>query len=117
MHRSPNDRRALPWLLAIALLLLISGCDRTTTTHIKTILDDPEQFDRKQVQISGVATNSIGAPSDDAFEVDDGTGKIFVCSKEHGRPLEGTKVVVKGIFYAAISSPTQQFAAVVEQKR
>jgi len=113
MHRSRHHvRLALPWLLTIATLLLISGCK--ATTPIKTLLDDPERNNGKRVQIAGEVTESPAMPSSDSFEVDDGTGKLFVLSKEHGSPRKGTKVVVKGIFYASISSKTQTFAAIME---
>ena len=91
------------------------GCNRTTP--IKTLLDDPERHNGKRVQIAGEVTKSPATPGPEAFEVDDGTGKVFVLSKEHRIPREGTKVVVKGVYYVAISSPTQTFAAVVEGMR
>jgi hypothetical protein len=117
MHRRRHPVcLAFPWLLIIATLLVISGCKGTTpiTTPIKTILDDPGILNGKQVQIAGEVTKSPAIPGPDAFEVDDGTGKLFVLSKEHGTPPEGTKVVVKGVFYASISSKTQEFAAIME---
>ena len=113
MHRSRHPvPPAFTWLLTIATLLVISGCKGTTP--IKTILDDPGLHNGRQVQIAGEVTKSPAIPGPDAFEVDDGTGKVFVLSKEHGTPPEGTKVVVKGVFYAGLSSKTQTFAAVVE---
>ena len=116
MHRSRHSVcLAFPRLLTIATLLVISGCK--STTPIKTLLDDPGLNNGKQVQIAGEVTKSPAIPGPDAFEVDDGTGKLFVLSKEHGTPREGTKVVVKGVFYAAISSKTQTFAAIVEAER
>jgi len=116
MHRSRHPvRLTFPWLLTIATLLVIPGCK--STTSIKTILDNPELSNGKQVQIAGEVTKSPAMPESDAFEVDDGTGKVFVLSKEHGTPRVGTKLVVKGVFYAAISSKTQTFAAIVEAER
>jgi hypothetical protein len=116
MHRSRHPVcPAFPWLLTIATLLVISGCKGTTP--IKTLLDDPGLHNGKHVKIAGEVTKSPAIPGPDAFELDDGTGKVFVLSKEHGTPPEGTKVVVKGIFYAAISSKTQTFAAIVEAER
>jgi hypothetical protein len=116
MHRPRHPvYPAFPWLLTIATLLVISGCKGTTP--IKTLLDDPERNNGKQVQIAGEVTKSPAMPESDAFEVDDGTGKVFVLSKEHGTPREGTKVVVKGVYYASISSKTQTFAAIVEAER
>ena len=113
MHRSRYPvRLAFPWLLTIATLLVITGC--MGKTPIKTLLDDPERNSGKHVKIAGEVTKSPAMPSSDSFELDDGTGKVFVLSKEHGSPPVGTKVVVKGIFYASISSQTQTFAAVME---
>jgi len=113
MHWSRHPARpAFPWLLTVATLLVFSGC--TSTRPIKTLVDDPGANNGKHVQIAGEVTKSPAMPGTDAFEVGDGTGKVFVLSKEHGTPREGTKVVVKGVFYAAISSKTQTFAAVME---
>ena len=113
MHRSRHPvRLAFLSLLTIATLLVIPGC--MGKTPIKTLLDDPELNNGKHVQIAGEVTTSPAMPSSDSFEVDDGTGKLFVLSKEHGSPRVGTKVVVKGIFYASISSKTQTFAAIME---
>lgn len=113
MHRSRHPVcLAFLWLLTIATLLVISGCKGTTP--IKILVDDPGLSNGKQVQVAGVVTKSPAIPGPDAYEIDDGTGKVFVLSKEHGTPPVGTKVVVKGVFYAALSSKTQTFAAVVE---
>jgi hypothetical protein len=113
MHRSRHPvRLAFPWFLTIATLLVIPGCKGTTP--IKTILDDPELNNGKHVQIAGEVTTSPAMPGSESFEVDDGTGKLFVLSKEHRIPRVGTKVVVEGVFYASISSPTQTFAAIME---
>jgi hypothetical protein len=114
MHPSRRSARlAFPWLLTVASLLVLLGCSKGRTS-IKSILDDPERTSGKQVEIAGAVTKSPAMPGPDAYEVDDGTGKVFVLSKKHGTPPVGTKVVVKGVFYASISSPTQTFAAVVE---
>jgi hypothetical protein len=106
---------SFPRLLTIATLLVISGC--TGRIPIKTILDDPGLHNGKRVQIAGEVTKSPAIPGPESFEVDDGTGKVIVLSKEHRTPREGTKVVVKGVFYASISSKTQTFAAIVEGMR
>ena len=116
MHRTRRPASsALPWFLAIATLLVVSGCVRTIP--IKAILDDPERHNGKRVQIAGEVTTSPATPGPESFEVDDGTGKVFVLSKEHTIPPKGAKVVVKGVYYGSISSPTQTFAAVVEGMR
>ena len=103
------------WILTTATLLVISGCSKMTP--IKTIVDDPARLNGKWVEIAGVVTKAPATPGPESFEVNDGTGKVFVCSKEHVIPRVGTKVVVKGTYYASIFSKTQEFAAVVEGMR
>jgi hypothetical protein len=100
-------------LATTALLLL--GCGGTTP--IKTLLDDPHQFDGKTVRIAGQVQGSVGALGYGAYQVNDGTGTLSVVSEGGGVPRQGAKVGVEGTFHAAYTLGSQSVAVLVEQRR
>ena len=98
-------------LLGIAIVGL-SGCSRTI--HIKDLLDRPAEYNGKTVQIAGTVTQSIGALGTGAYEMDDGTGKIFVIARGQGVPREGAKTKAEGRFESVFSFLGRTMAAIVQ---
>ena len=90
-----------PWFLVAAMVVGVSGCKGATP--IRKLLDDPSHYDGLTVQIAGDVTRSIGVLGTGAYQVDDGTGKLFVVSKDGGAPREGARVGVRGVFKAAFT--------------
>ena len=116
MKPSRHAVRSLPpRILAAAALVALLGCQGATP--IKTLLDDPGQFDGKTVKIAGHVTTSVGVFGTGAYQVDDGTGKLIVVTKEGGAPREGAQVAVKGVFRAAFTFTTETAAVLVESER
>ena len=116
MSPSRHPFRVLaPWILAVSLLPLIAGCKGATP--IRKLLDDPGRYDGLTVQIAGTVTHSIGVLGTGAYQVDDGTGRLIVISKQGGAPREGAKVGVKGVFKAAFTFQTETAAVLMEQER
>jgi len=70
----------------------MAGCDQKTINEIKA---DPGRYADKEVGVVGTVTRSIGALGTGVYEIDDGTGKLWVVSKT-GLPREGAKIGVKG---------------------
>src|SRR4029077_5836339 len=72
-------------LIALAGLVFASGC---TTTKISTINNDPASYMTKDVTVAGQVVTSYGASfgtlSQGAFELDDGTGRLWVWSSGFG---------------------------------
>jgi hypothetical protein len=101
--------------LLAAALLLVPGCKGTTP--IKTLLDDPGQYDGKSVKVAGAVTGSVGVLGTGAYQVDDGTRRLVVISKEGGAPREGAQVGVKGVFRAAFTFQTETAAVLMESER
>ena len=105
------------WLLPPAFALLgLAGC-KGATTPIRTLLDDPARFDGKEVSIAGEVTEAIGALGYGAYQLDDGTGKLIVVSKQGGAPRQGARVGVEGTFHSAFTLGTETAAALVESRR
>ena len=83
--------------LVIATVLLISifqGCSQHT--KISELTSDPARFRNRDVTISGNVTESFGALGAGAYQVDDGTGKIWIIAQQTGVPAKGAHVQVTG---------------------
>jgi len=111
-----HSARALaPWILAATLAFMLAGCKGATP--IRKLLDDPSHYDGLTVGIAGDVTQSIGVLGTGAYQVDDGTGRLIVISKDGGAPREGAHVAVKGVFHSAFTFHTETAAVLVESER
>ncbi len=82
-------------VLSCALLVaVLQGCSQ----HVKIgdLTGDPNRYRAKQVTISGRVTESYGALGTGAYQVDDGTGKIWVISERLGVPAKDSRVETTG---------------------
>jgi hypothetical protein len=77
---------------AVAVLVALAGCSARTINHIKA---DPSRYANKEVRIEGRVTESYSVLGTGAYEIDDGTGRLWVVSRT-GVPREGARVQVKG---------------------
>ena len=75
-----------------ALVLFLPGCERTTIHHI---LADPHRYANQEIAVAGKVLRSYSVMDHGAYEVDDGTGTLWVVSQA-GVPREGARVGVKG---------------------
>lgn len=71
----------------------MAGCG---STRIGRILADPMHYQNRNVTIEGNVTQSVGAFVAGGYQVDDGTGKIYVISTRGGVPSKGARVKVSG---------------------
>ena len=86
-----NSKYAL--IIAAAFLsLLMTGCERKTINELRA---EPDRYVHKQVAVVGRVVRSFSVLGRGAYEVDDGTGRIWVVS-EKGVPRQGAQVFVKG---------------------
>ncbi len=82
-----------PLLLAsFVATVLLSGCG---SVRIGRITSDPTRYVHRTVQVEGTVTNSVGLLGTGGYQVDDGTGKIYVISNT-GVPSRGSRVKVSG---------------------
>src|SRR5258708_33544847 len=77
-------------LLIVAGSLILAACP--TRTSIERINRDPGRYVGKEVAIAGHVTTSFGALGTGGFEVDDGTGRMWVFSESYRVPGNGGKV-------------------------
>ena len=80
--------------LMAAGLLLLAGC--RSHTAIADINRDPGKFSGQDVTVEGNVSEAFGALGQGIFQIDDGTGKIWIYSANYGVPGNGNKVAVTG---------------------
>lgn len=86
-----KQRTAL--IVSILCGVLLSACG---TVRIARINADPSRYHNRDVRVSGQVTNAFGALGSGGYQVDDGSGKIFVVSTGSGVPSKGSRVTVSG---------------------
>ena len=82
---------------------------------IARINDDPARFSDKEVAIAGRVVDSYGFLGLGAYEVDDGTGRIWVISRRRGAPSRGAQVGAKGRVYTGFNYGGRSFGTVIEE--
>ncbi|MEQ1691529.1 MAG: hypothetical protein ABMA00_09605 [Gemmatimonas sp.] len=93
------------------VLVGLSACSRAI--QIKDLLDRPQEYDGKTVRVQGTVTQSVGVLGTGAYEIDDGTGKIYVIAKGQGVPRQGAKTKAEGRFESVFSILGRTMAAIV----
>jgi hypothetical protein len=76
-------------VVLVVLGLAVIGCERE---RISTINSDPGRFLHKDVVVAGTVTQAIGAFNHGIYQLDDGTGVIWVYSSSRGAPSKGARV-------------------------
>ena len=105
-------KKAAVLTVLIAGTLLLTACP--SQTNISKINADPDRYRGKEVGIAGTVTNSYGVPGAGAYEIDDGTGKIWVATKR-GVPSRGARVGAKGYIYNGITISGRSYGTVMEE--
>jgi hypothetical protein len=100
------------YLIALVFLLFATGC---TATKISAINNDPASYKTKDVTVAGQVVTSFGAVNQGAFEIDDGTGRLWVWSSGFGVPSQGARVVVTGRVQSGVAIGGRFFANVLRE--
>ena len=80
------------WAFLVFAVLFLPGCEQKTIKHI---LVDPHRYVNQEVGVAGKVVSSYSVLGHGAYEVNDGTGSLWVVSN-NGVPREGAHVGVKG---------------------
>ncbi len=78
----------------VLLALCLAGC--TARPSIADVNRDPGRFAGKEITIRGQSSNAYGGMGKGVFQVDDGSGHIWVFSDNFGVPGDGATVSVTG---------------------
>ena len=85
-------RSGWAFLVLAGTALILPGCEHKSINHI---LADPQRYANHEVLVVGIVVRSYSVVGRGAYEVNDGTGTLWVVSKT-GVPREGVRVGVKG---------------------
>ncbi len=86
--------RQICTVVALLSIALLTACPQRTT--INKINVDPARYQNKEVTIAGEVSQSFGALGNGMYQVNDGTGSMWVLSEGFGVPNKGAKVSVTG---------------------
>lgn len=86
------NRHLLCSLAIVGALLFTSACG---AVRINRITADPARYRNRTVSVNGTVVNAVGVLGTGGYQIDDGTGKLFVVSTS-GIPAKGTRVTVTG---------------------
>ncbi len=107
-----RSRKAAAVLAVLVGTVLLTACP--SQTNISKINADPDRYRGKEVGIAGTVTNSYGAMGTGAYEIDDGTGRMWVATRR-GVPSRGSHVGTKGYIHNGFSFAGRSFGTVLEE--
>jgi hypothetical protein len=107
-----RNRLSLTLLLIVGTLMLAACPSRTS---IEKINRDPGRYAGREVAIGGRVSNSFGLLGSGVYQVEDGTGQIWVFSQRYGVPSNGAKVGVKGTISQGFSFGGRNFALILKE--
>lgn len=97
----------------MAGILLLAGCP--TRTSIADINRDPGRFSGREVTIAGHVSEAFGALGNGVFQIDDGSGRMWVYSQNYGVPGNGNKVAVTGRVEQGFAFGGRSFGVVLRE--
>jgi hypothetical protein len=77
---------------AVLVALMIVSCERKAIKDIKL---EPGRYSQQPVVVSGKVVRSFSVAGKGAYEIDDGTGRLWIVA-EKSVPHEGARVTAKG---------------------
>src|SRR5580704_4039291 len=111
-HAFRSSRRFLAPLFLFAFVFLLAACNQT---KIAAINSDPAKYSAKDVTVAGQVLTSFGVSNQGVFELDDGTGRLWVWSNGFGVPSQGARVAVSGRVQSGMAIGGRFFANVLRE--
>ena len=105
-------KKASAFAVLIGGLLLLTACP--SQTNIAKINADPDRYRGKEIGIAVTVTNSYGEMGTGAYEIDDGTGRIWVATTR-GVPSKGSRIGAKGYIHNGFNFAGRSFGTVMEE--
>jgi hypothetical protein len=107
--------KILSTIVIFASAMLLTACpERTSIEHINR---DPGRFVGKEVTIAGRVSGGFGALGTGVFQLDDGTGRMWVYSQNYGVPGKGARIAVTGRIEEGVSFGGRNFATILRETR
>ena len=107
-------KKALLTFSLLLGLLLLAGCPEHKS--ISAILNDPAYYSNRDVSVAGTVTRSFGMLGTGVYEIDDGTGKMWVFAEHTGVPSQGARVASIGRVVPTLSFAGVNYATVLRER-
>jgi hypothetical protein len=104
---------AVSVLGVVVSVVLLTGCPPHKS--IAEIQRDPGKYSNKEVTIGGNVVSTFGALGTGMYQLDDGTGRMWVISENYGVPSKGAKVAVVGRVMDTFSFGGRSYSTVLRQ--
>jgi hypothetical protein len=98
--------------LALSGTIILTACP--SQVSVSKINADPARYEEKEVGIVGRVTDSYGVMGTGAYEIEDGTGRIWVATTR-GVPSKGSRVGVKGQVHTGFNVGGRAFGTILEE--
>jgi len=105
-------RRKRYSVAALLLCMFLVSCEKEKISDINA---DPGRFHGKEIQIAGKVTQSIGALGKGVYQLNDGSGSLWVYSDKLGVPSKGVTVGVKGTILPTFTFLGVNYATVLHE--
>jgi len=94
---------------------MLSACSHRIS--VESINRDPGRFHDKEITVAGRVANSFGIADAGAFELDDGTGRLWILSDTHDLPAHNSSVTVTGQIEQRFSFAGRTFIIILRETR
>jgi len=99
----------------LSLIVFLSSC--SDQVSIESINHDPGRFHEKEITIRGRVVNSFAVVDAGAFELDDGTGRLWVFRNKNDMPSHNSSVSVTGRIEPGFSFGGRNFVIILRETR
>jgi hypothetical protein len=107
--------KVLPIAFLSVSSLFLLGCPQRTS--IGWINREPGRYAGKEVTVAGRVMNSYGVMGTGVFELEDGSGHLWIFSERGGVPGRGTEVAVTGRVEEGLNIGGRSFAMALRETR
>jgi hypothetical protein len=109
-----NKKQSYGVFAVLVLAALLCGCDQT---KISDITKNPVPYEGDDVTIVGKVTELAPYIVPSAYEVDDGTGQMWVVTEKIELPAKGSKVAVSGLVISNSSQGPFNLPTVLQETK
>ena len=102
-------------ILLVMGIAVLAGCPARES--IARIDQAPGRFAGKEISVAGRVVNSVGAMRTGLYQLDDGTGRIWVFSENFGLPGRDAKLAVTGRVEEGFSFGGKHFAMILRETK
>lgn len=100
-------------VLSSLLVVFLLGCPQHK--RIGEINQDPQRYVNKDIAVTGTVVNSFSALITGAYELDDGTGTLWVLSNG-GVPAKGSRIGVRGNIQTGFAFGGRSFGTILRER-